>query len=58
MTWVESPEARTRRLAHERELERVGGPGTEAGQALLDRWARESRESMRVTRKPAIGRQD
>lgn len=43
----ESPSAVQRRRQHERELERVGGPGTERGQELLDKWWRETLEQRR-----------
>lgn len=43
----ESPAATERRRRHERQLEAVGGPGTDAGQRLLDRWHREQLASYR-----------
>lgn len=46
-TWRESPAAVERRRQHERELDRVGGSGTDAGQALLDKWFREDLENRR-----------
>lgn len=45
--WRESPSVVARRRRHEQELDKAGGPGTERGQALLDKWWRESLENRR-----------
>jgi hypothetical protein len=53
--WHEPPEAAERRQRHERELEKAGGPSSDAGQALLERWHQDDINARRQAR-PIDGR--